>query len=354
MVIGNPPYVEYSENKFSYKIIANTYLTYPSKNLYSLVFEKAKKILHTKSRIGMIVQISSVSTPSMETMVREIKRNSNLNWLSNYATRPAYLFDGVTMNLTIIISEILKSEDKYQPIIFSSNYLRWNPEYRQHLFQYIPLTKVQNDKLIFNFSIPKLKFEFENDILGKLLSQKKPISHYLEPTKSRTNQELFYRTAGGRYFKVFVDQDFGSESKSNKSKFFQSKYNVYVMISLLSSDIWWWYYTLHFDMYNCKDYMMYGFLFNYEDCTQLSKLESLGKKLSKDLLKNAEEKLQTYSTTGERMQLIFRPSYSKHIIDEIDNVLADHYKLTAEELDYIVNYDIKYRMGKELENGEDE
>lgn len=354
VVIGNPPYVEYSENKFSYKIIANTYLTYPSKNLYSLVFEKAKKILHTKSRIGMIVQISSVSTPSMETMVREIKRNSNLNWLSNYATRPAYLFDGVTMNLTIIISEILKSEDKYQPIIFSSNYLRWNPEYRQHLFQYIPLTKVQNDKLIFNFSIPKLKFEFENDILGKLLSQKKPISHYLEPTKSRTNQELFYRTAGGRYFKVFVDQDFGSESKSNKSKFFQSKYNVYVMISLLSSDIWWWYYTLHFDMYNCKDYMMYGFLFNYEDCTQLSKLESLGKKLSKDLLKNAEEKLQTYSTTGERMQLIFRPSYSKHIIDEIDNVLADHYKLTAEELDYIVNYDIKYRMGKELENGEDE
>lgn len=44
---------------------------------------------------------------------------------------------------------------------------------------------------------------------------------------------------------------------------------------------------------------------------------------------------------------------SKPIIDEIDTVLAKHYGFTDEELDFIINYDIKYRMGKELE-GEDE
>lgn len=349
VVIGNPPYVEYSEKKFSYRIIENTFRSFPSRNLYSLTFERAKMLLHNSSRIGMIVQISSISTPSMATMASEIKHNSKNNWLSNYATRPAYLFDGVTMNLTIIISEILKSNKIDQTVIYSSNYLRWNPEYRQHLFQYIPLNKIQNDKLIFNFSIPKLKFDFENNLLGKIISQKTPISHYLEPSKTRTKQELFYRTAGGRYFKVFVDRDFGSESKSNKSKFFQNKYNVYVMIAILSSDIWWWYYTLHFDMYNCKDYMMYGFLFDYNKCKHLAKLESFGKKLSSDLIKNAEEKVQTYSTTGDRMQLIFRPSISKPIIEEIDKVLAEHFDLSQEELDYIINYDIKYRMGKELE-----
>jgi hypothetical protein len=36
---------------------------------------------------------------------------------------------------------------------------------------------------------------------------------------------------------------------------------------------------------------------------------------------------------------------SKTIIDEIDTVLAKHYGFTPEELDYIINYDIKYRMG---------
>ena len=45
------------------------------------------------------------------------------------------------------------------------------------------------------------------------------------------------------------------------------------------------------------------------------------------------------------------PKYSKQIIDEIDRVLAVHYGFTDEELDFIINYDIKYRMGRELLGG---
>ncbi|NUN66957.1 hypothetical protein HCU40_19900 (plasmid) [Pseudanabaena biceps] len=30
-----------------------------------------------------------------------------------------------------------------------------------------------------------------------------------------------------------------------------------------------------------------------------------------------------------------------------DRVLAQHYGFTDEELDFIINYDIKYRMGKD-------
>jgi len=30
-----------------------------------------------------------------------------------------------------------------------------------------------------------------------------------------------------------------------------------------------------------------------------------------------------------------------------DRVLARHYDFTAEELDFIINYDIKYRMGRD-------
>ena len=44
----------------------------------------------------------------------------------------------------------------------------------------------------------------------------------------------------------------------------------------------------------------------------------------------------------------FRVNKSKPIIDEIDKVLAKHYGFTEEELDFIINYDIKYRMGDEL------
>ena len=36
------------------------------------------------------------------------------------------------------------------------------------------------------------------------------------------------------------------------------------------------------------------------------------------------------------------------IIDKTDRVLAQHYGFTDEELDFIINYDIKYRMGMEV------
>ncbi|MFM7449082.1 MAG: hypothetical protein ACKO24_10850 [Leptolyngbyaceae cyanobacterium] len=51
---------------------------------------------------------------------------------------------------------------------------------------------------------------------------------------------------------------------------------------------------------------------------------------------------------------------SKPIIDKIvgaaspveNRVLAQHYGFTDEELDFIINYDIKYRMGRD--NGGDD
>jgi len=37
---------------------------------------------------------------------------------------------------------------------------------------------------------------------------------------------------------------------------------------------------------------------------------------------------------------------TKCVIDEIDDVLAEGYRFSKESLDYITNYDIKYRMGQ--------
>ncbi len=44
---------------------------------------------------------------------------------------------------------------------------------------------------------------------------------------------------------------------------------------------------------------------------------------------------------------MIRSQSAKPIIDEIDRVLAAHYGFTDEELDFIINYDIKYRMGRD-------
>ena len=45
------------------------------------------------------------------------------------------------------------------------------------------------------------------------------------------------------------------------------------------------------------------------------------------------------------------PKLSKPIIDQIDRVLASYYDFTDEEFDFIINYEIKYRI---RQNGGDE
>lgn len=46
-------------------------------------------------------------------------------------------------------------------------------------------------------------------------------------------------------------------------------------------------------------------------------------------------------------------STTKPIIGQIDRVLAKHYGFIDEELDFIIDYDIKYRMGRETDGKEE-
>ena len=85
---------------------------------------------------------------------------------------------------------------------------------------------------------------------------------------------------------------------------------------------------------------------------KLTKAGELTNQLMADYKKNAVRKETEYQATGKVIYDEFYPRYSKPILDDIDRVLAKHYGFTDEELDFIINYDIKYRMGKDAE-GED-
>jgi hypothetical protein len=73
--------------------------------------------------------------------------------------------------------------------------------------------------------------------------------------------------------------------------------------------------------------------------------------LMQDLKRHSYRRVRNQKTTNVVYDE-FYPSVSKPIVDEIDRVLAQHYGFTDEELDFIINYDIKYRMGKDADDGE--
>ena len=157
---------------------------------------------------------------------------------------------------------------------------------------------------------------------------------------------IYYRTAGGRYWKIFLDKSFGTNNASEKSAIIH-QISKYIAISVLSSDVFWWYYSLHFDMFNLKDYMIFAYRYNSKTEEEERLLERLGIQYIDSLEDNSVSK-SISAKHGSVVQKQYYVRKSKPIIDEIDKVLAKHYGFTEEELDFIINYDIKYRMGDEL------
>ena len=69
-------------------------------------------------------------------------------------------------------------------------------------------------------------------------------------------------------------------------------------------------------------------------------------------LRHRLETSRTMLKSGLKLET-FDYAECKSIVDRIDQLLAIHYGLTEEELDFIINYDIKYRMGREAESEEE-
>ena len=52
-----------------------------------------------------------------------------------------------------------------------------------------------------------------------------------------------------------------------------------------------------------------------------------------------------YKKYGKLLVQFFSPRLSKKVVDKIDVALGQYYGFSDEELEFIINYDIKYRMG---------
>jgi hypothetical protein len=123
---------------------------------------------------------------------------------------------------------------------------------------------------------------------------------------------------------------------------------------LLNSSLFYWFWFSISEGYHCGKHEVLDFPVNLDNLSDdiQKQLTNTASKLMKDLKNNSQIRKRAQKTTKVEYQEFYL-SKSKPIIDEIDRALARHYGLSDEELDFIINYDVKYRMGSELES-EDE
>ena len=331
VVIGNPPYVEYRKVRKEYSV--QGFRTERCANLYAFVIERSLNLLREGGRCGVIVPIASVSTEGM----RELQAlYSGLpQWHSHFAVRPGKLFDGVDMNLTITMLQRVPKPGQ----VFVTGYRRWSGGWRTDrpvLFYTLTYTGYRRPDGHVN-PLPKLGSPLEVQILRRILAHGHKLRYYVVP-----NGLTIYYHSGGRYWRKALPAKLSSHYKPITVA---AKLGATV-IALLNSQLFYWYWISNS---NCMDVVAREVLdlpvfplFEADTDTFAS--------LTRRLLETYDTSNTKRRRRGERIsidEINFDVPRAKPIIDEIDQALAHHYGLTDEELDFIINYDIKYRMGRD-------
>lgn len=119
-------------------------------------------------------------------------------------------------------------------------------------------------------------------------------------------------------------------------------------VACLSSNLFYWYWRVASNCRHLTNRELDAFPLANTLIKKSTCLDSLCDKYENNLVKTKKRTVTISRSSGEIVQDFYFMKLSKPIIDEIDKVLANHYGFTEEELDFIINYDIKYRMGDEL------
>ncbi len=117
------------------------------------------------------------------------------------------------------------------------------------------------------------------------------------------------------------------------------------MVAALNSSLFYWWFIILSDCRHLNLREIENFPIGLELIPKeiKNKLSELSNELMIDLKKHALRK-EAYKATGKVIYDEFYPRHSKILIDKIDHLLAKHYGFT-DESSFIINYDIKYRMG---------
>ncbi len=353
VIIGNPPYVEWSKIT-AYKLTPRSYKSIACGNMYTVVCERAYSLLQQQGHSGMIIPISCIATDRMEALRSIWHKKNMIMHISHYSgdAHPSVLFQGVKFRLSIILQHGGPSLE-----IYSTHFQRWLPQGREYLFPLINYVKVESSFIRLGL-IPKVASKEHATILRKLCVDQSTLRNSVVPV---SNYQIYCHRIVAHFVKAvdfipFFKNERDGQKKSEDYKVFPAKSaeNGDILTALLNSSLFYSWFVTFSDVYHCGRDIILDFPCNITDLVekQGNEIRIIKNQLMESLKQNSRRRAIPYKTTGLVEYDEFYPRKSKPIIDEIDRVLAKHYGFTDEELDFIINYDIKYRMGRD--NGEED
>ena len=348
VITGNPPYVEYEKVIEAYRV--RNYRTLEAGNLYALALERGQDLLVNNGRFGMIVPASATCTDGYLSLQEILLQQSPLH-ISSFSDQRGKLFDIPHPRLCIILYPRQSGARR----VFGTSYIKPGKELRDKLFQRLEYIEVTNQ--VKPGVIPRYGTFIEQRLSTKLFSQTHTLGDYVSKSG---NSKVYYTRKLSWFVQItpFIPQILDANGALRnpselKILFFTSPANADIAFVTLNSNLFYWFLTSGSDCRNLNMREVLGLPINIDTMTIATQVElrKLAKMLAEHLQSCSEYRKMHFKGIGSLTIQCMFPIKSKPIIDEIDRVLAQHYGFTDEELDFIINYDIKYRMGRD--NGDE-
>jgi len=186
-IIGNPPYVVNTAEKVGYKIKEGLFTTLPCKNLYAFFCERSIQLAHNNSCIGLIVQLTALSSEKM-TPLQDLLLKRGVLIAPSFPRRPESIFDGVEMPVTILMSR------HKAPKIFTSRIGRFYTEERRNALQVMQLT--EHNLRLHGHRVGKVGTGLEIDIFHKVNAATTP----LDSLMTTASEHVLYYQEACRYW----------------------------------------------------------------------------------------------------------------------------------------------------------
>ena len=333
IVIGNPPYGAKLSQEDK-RILKKKYISAQtikgiqkgSLDTYTLFIELGYNLLKKNGNLSFIVPLSITASDSVSGLHKLLVENCNTIKISSYGDRPKRVFESAEQQVSII--SFLKTQTKAKEILMTGINKRYSDESLWVLLDNLTFSNVAG--LLTYGKIPKIGNNIEKNILRKLLKE----THSLSDLKDEKGTAIYYRKAGGRYYKIITKDTTGSSAEGYIKV--KSKY-IDLVGAILSSSLFYWFWLIHSDWHNMKTSEIENFPIPYENLNDniLKQFHLLYNDYLTDLKANTKTTITGLS--------IFTARKSKHLIDKIDDLICPLYGLTQEETNFIKNYEIKFR-----------
>ena len=355
VIIGNPPWKEYSAVKKTY--VVRGYETEKCGNLYGLCTERSLNLARVGGRFSFIVQLPLVCSSRMDSLRRFLRERTDQLHLIPFDDRPGKLFEGLQHCRSVIFVAQSEATASKRHLLFTSRYQRWYAVTRSRLFSQIQYMKHRSPPIIEGV-FPKCSDDLERSAFRRMKTTAgQTISHFM--SKAGTRHFVFYQEATQYWMKATFGLPYYSKNDNigapahGRYVYCPDPKVAHAVCAVMNSSLFYAYFIAYSDCFHLSDGLVSSFPVLKSVVKDIS-LTRLNRKLMDGLRDGAERKMIKTRDGDVIAYAEYYASSCKRILDEIDQVLAKHYGLTDEELDFIINYDIKYRMGLGNLNGDEE